>query len=176
MESFARSFRESTKKLEYGIRLNEEVKAVGIKRFVNLVKSDTLFSSHGESIEEYLNFGRQKNGTFKANYGNDDLVMSDVDLSYWLMADDSNSNGYLKDVESFLRDINDKPENVVMIYDSDQTTREKIYFNSNEYRVRDHEKALSLSNNSKPDIYQDSDYFDDNGSHTINPLMSSVFI
>lgn len=68
---------------EVGIRWNAESKRIGIKYFRDLVEGGQLESTEYNTIEEYLNFGLQENLTYKANYGNDDLVMSDVSLAYF---------------------------------------------------------------------------------------------
>lgn len=170
MEVFAKTMRKSISKLEYGIRLTEESKAVGIKRFTNMIRNDQMWTSHNESIEEYLNFGRQRNGTFKANYGHDDLVMADVDLAYWINADDSNSNQYIKDVESFLRSLENDSDSVVKIYDSEDTSVQIISFNNSSFNIRNHEAAI----NKKPKQELDNNYFDDQynlGNNTMSTVV-----
>jgi hypothetical protein len=59
---------------------------------------------HSKSIEQYLNFGRQANGTYKANYGHDDLVMADVTISHFIKINNIYSVDFLREVEAALRE------------------------------------------------------------------------
>jgi hypothetical protein len=112
---FAKFLRSNSRDdFDRGIRWNLTNKPVGVKAFSNLISDNILHEYHPKTIEQYLNFGRQKNGTYKANYGHDDLVMAEVDISYFINSNNIYSIDFLKTVESILRErYFDLPDEVI---------------------------------------------------------------
>jgi len=100
---FALFHRESKKDFERGIRWNGGNKKLGVKSFSNLISQNVMIESHYLSVEEYLNFGKQKNGTYAAQYGHDDLVMADVSISHFIKCGNLFSLGFLNMVKEELR-------------------------------------------------------------------------
>lgn len=145
---FAKFVRNSKEDYEYGIRWNEENKKVGVKSFSKLVHKNKFISDHFITIEEYLNFGRQNNGTYKANYGHDDLVMSDVIACYYLCNNDVFIKAFLSSVEYQLRaEANDlKPEDLQRIEHEKQKLERNVLRISKEDKrhlvIRDHIASL----------------------------------
>mgnify|MGYP002622896650 CR=1 FL=1 len=102
---FAKFIRNSKEDYEFGLRWNQDNKNIAVRLFTQLVNSGELYSSHPQTIEEYLNFGRQKNDTFAANYGHDDLAMSDITASYFIKNNDPYIRYYIKNIELELRKL-----------------------------------------------------------------------
>jgi len=129
---FAKFRRESKDDFEYGIRWNGQNKKTAVKSFSNLISDDTLYETHWASVEEYLNFGKNKNGNYAAQYGHDDLVMADVSISHYLKCNNIYSNAFLTVTTSDLRfKYNDEDEIVV------QERAEKLRKEANIYRTSD---------------------------------------
>lgn len=134
---FAMFNRASKDDYERGIRWDGTNKKVAVKSFSNLIVSGIMEESHYLSIEEYLNFGRAKNDTFKAQYGHDDLVMADVSISHFIKS----NNIYAK---SFLSDI---LTNFINTYDIETIERRKAeekkkasVYEFNGFRQRNHQQ------------------------------------
>jgi hypothetical protein len=89
---------------ERGIRWNKTNKPIGVKAFSNLITEGIMHEYHINTIEQYLNFGRQKNGSYMANYGFDDLVMAQVTASYFITINNMYSVDFLTFVENELRE------------------------------------------------------------------------
>lgn len=145
---FAKFVRNSKNDYEYGIRWNEDNKKVGVKSFSKLVHKGVFRSDDFQTIEEYLNFGRQKNDSYQANYGHDDLVMSDVTASYYICNNDVFVKAFLSSVEYQLRALcNDITDEEKQKIDEEKKLLNKntikIYKEDNRKLViRDHEKAI----------------------------------
>ncbi len=143
MVMFAKFVRnKSTKEYELGVLWNANNKAIAVKSFVKLVSDGIIIDSHPESIEESMNFGRMTNGTYKASYGHDDLVMVDVSLSYMI----NNLNIYNKDwlgsVEYQLRiKSDDKPQSYIDKLAAEEAERNQ--FEHNGFTVRNHRKEYN---------------------------------
>lgn len=106
-QMFAQFMRDSKDDFERGIRWNQYNKKTAVKSFANLVGKGLFQETHYLSLEEYLNFGKAKNDTYKANYGHDDLVMADVTISAFIKANNLFSRSYFEQAEYDLRIIAD---------------------------------------------------------------------
>lgn len=146
MEVFAKFGRKSKKDLEYGLHWNEENKKVGVRSFTKIVHNGTFTTTHRNTIEEYLNFGLQKNGTYKANYGHDDLCMADITASYYICSTNVESTAFFKEAEYSIR-LALKDEEILrpIILEEKRKERNKLNMRSGEWRhlvLRDHEKEM----------------------------------
>lgn len=103
---FARFYRSSRSDYERGIRWDKGNKKVAVRQFKGLIDNNIFEETHWQSIEEYLNFGKQKNDTYAAQYGHDDLVMVDVSLAAFIKQNTTYSNEFLLSAETDLRYIN----------------------------------------------------------------------
>lgn len=101
---FAKFLRASKDDYEMGLRWDAANKKVGVKAFSNLVGKCHLDETHFESVEEYLNFGKNANDTYSSQYGHDDLVMGDVSISYFLKSNNLYATSFLKEAEYELRE------------------------------------------------------------------------
>lgn len=148
---FAQFMRDTKKDFEYGIRWNAKNKKLAVKSFSNLVTSDVIQESHSQSIEEYLNFGRQKNDTYAAQYGHDDLVMADVTISHYLKNKNTFSNEFLKSTENKLRIIfHDEDPMIVKQREEEKRKKDNVYrYNGMELRNSAEHVDLHLND----DIY-----------------------
>lgn len=140
---FAKFLRDSKKDFEYGIRWNGQNKKLAVKSFSNLVNDNTLQESHYLSIEEYLNFGMQKNGTYAAQYGHDDLVMADVSISAYVKSNNIYSNAFLADVMAELRFRMQDEDEEVLKKKAEEKRKEESIYRLDGFEMRDHAKCLS---------------------------------
>ena len=125
---FAKFRRESKDSFEYGIRWNGANKKIAVKSFSNLISDNTLIENHWLSIEEYLNFGKNKNGTYAAQYGHDDLTMSDVTISHFIKCNNIYSTTFLNTTKDDLRFIyNDEDEAVVLAREEKKRKEANVY-------------------------------------------------
>jgi hypothetical protein len=148
---FAKFTRNSKDDFELGIRWNSQNKKLAVKSFTNLVSTKIIEESHYISIEEYLNFGRLKNGTYAAQYGHDDLVMADVTLSYFIKS----SNIYTKEFLDYailrLRVLyNDEDPEIVRVRE-EKINKEKNKYRCNGFTMRDSTEKVDQHIND--DIY-----------------------
>ena len=99
IETFAK-FRRSADnmKMEKGIRLNRNNKKVGVANWKNLVDDKLFIETDSRTIEQYREFGEDKNGNYKAGVGHDDLVMPDVNAAFYVK---SNNTGWNEFIEEF---------------------------------------------------------------------------
>lgn len=140
-EIFAKFVRESKKDYERGIRWNKYNKASAVKSFSNLVTKGILQESYSPTIEEYLNFGKQKNGSYQASYGHDDLVMSDVTAAYFIKSSDMFAQQWLELAESEIRIIvNDEPIEIVQKREAKER-KERNKYRYNGFTLRDHQES-----------------------------------
>ena len=102
---FAKFDRDSKKDFERGIRWNASNKKTSVKAFSNFVTKEIFDETHYQSVEEYLNFGKNANDTYAAQYGNDDCVMVDVTASAFLKSGNMYATEFLLNAESDLRTI-----------------------------------------------------------------------
>jgi hypothetical protein len=138
-------WRESKNSYDAGIRWNEDNKKIAVKSFKTLVSEGIMIVDHFLTIEEYLNFGRVKNGTYKANYGNDDLVLSDISASAYINSQSVYKDSFLKNVEYELRQrLNDKTEEMLHheIMEAKEKEQGLIISEMRTFKTRNHEKEL----------------------------------
>ena len=137
---FAKFVRNTKNDYERGIRWNKYNKSTAVKSFSNLVTKDILRETYSLTIEEYLNFGRQKNGSYQASYGHDDLTMADVTASYFITSSDMFVKQWLQQAESDIRIIvNDEPIEIVKKRKAKERKERNIY-KYNGFKLRDHQE------------------------------------
>lgn len=125
---FAKFMRNSKDDYEMGIRWDASNKKVGVKAFSNLVGKCLLDETHFESVEEYLNFGKNANDTYSSQYGHDDLVMADVSTSYFLKSNNLYATSFLKEAEYDLRArCFDEDEEILKQKEEEKKQAESIY-------------------------------------------------
>lgn len=108
---FAKFMRNSKDDFERGVRWDGVKKKTGVTAYKTLITDGIFDDTNSESIDESLNFGRNASGTYAAQFGHDDLVMSDVTMGYYVKINNLFSREYLLNAESTLREIlNDVPE------------------------------------------------------------------
>ena len=105
--------------------------------------------THYLSIEEYLNFGKQKNNTYAAQYGHDDLVMADVSMSYFINSNNLYAKSFFIEATSYLRDIFGDVDPEVQRKRDEEARKEKNKFKLDGWEVRDHQKEYDKRNNDK---------------------------
>jgi hypothetical protein len=143
-EMFVKYKRKTTNSFERGIRWREFNKKFGVKAFSTLVSNRKMFEYHPLSIEQYLNFGRQKNDTYKANYGNDDLVMADISNSYFIDVNNIYTAAFLNFVKGELRlRMDDEPEDIKK-RKLEAIKKENDKYRHGEWEERDHKKYVNL--------------------------------
>lgn len=148
---FALFHRESKKDFERGIRWNGGNKKLGVKSFANLISQKIMIESHYLSVEEYLNFGKQKNGTYAAQYGHDDLVMADVSISHFIKCGNIFSLAFLNMVQEQLRlKYNDEDAELKRIKLEIARKLASIYTH-NGFKLRNHKECHDRSLND--DVY-----------------------
>lgn len=142
-EIFAKFVRESKKDYERGIRWNKYNKASAVKSFSNLVTKGILQETYSPTIEEYLNFGKQKNGSYAANYGHDDLTMADVTAAYFIKSSDMFAQQWLEFAESEIRIlVNDEPIEIVQKREAKER-KERNKYRYNGFTLRDHQESYN---------------------------------
>lgn len=67
--------------LKPGLKLNKRNKLLGVNSFRGLFRKKRIIFNEETTISEAKSFGRNKNGTFSAQSGNDDLIMSCVNIA-----------------------------------------------------------------------------------------------
>lgn len=140
-EIFAKFIRESKKDYERGIRWNKYNKASAVKSFSNLVTKGILQETYSPTIEEYLNFGKQKNGSYQASYGHDDLTMADVTAAYFIKSSDMFAQQWLELAESEIRIlVNDEPIEIVQKRELKER-KERNKYRYNGFTLRDHQES-----------------------------------
>ena len=147
---FAKFRRESKDDFEYGIRWNAQNKKLGVKSFADLVTSGTIVESHYQSIEEYLNFGKMKNGTYAAQYGHDDLTMGDVSISHFIKSNNLFSNAFLNGVKEELRILMHDEDLEIKLKKEEELRRLNNVYIEQGYKLRQHADFVQEANS---DIY-----------------------
>jgi len=97
---FAKFFRKSKDDYEMGIRWNKQNKNIAVKNYKKLITNEIFDDTCPNSIDELMNFGKNKNGTYAAQYGHDDLVMADVTGAYYVA--NPNRDKFLEDLKEKL--------------------------------------------------------------------------
>lgn len=160
MSVFARFMRNSKNDYEYGILWDQSNKNVAVKAFSKLITNEVKHLYHNATIEESLNFCRQKNGSYSANYGHDDIVMSNVTTSYFITSNDPTIKGFFDQVELFLRiKYSDKTEEMISKEEEDKLKAERYIIKTptGDITIRDH----SLHVKPNKTYNDDFDYFGD---------------
>lgn len=141
-------FESNTKKdYELGCRWNKQNKKMGVRSLTGLVNKQEFYDNHYASIDEYLNFGKNLNDSYSAQYGNDDLIMADVLMAHFVKSNNLYANEFLKEAEYWLR-VNCSDLTDEMILDQEYFNRQ----NSNNipeingYFLRDHNLGYKLNN------------------------------
>lgn len=99
-------FESNTKKdYEMGIRWNQQNKKLAVRSFTGLVNKQQFIETHSSTIEEYLNFGKNKNGSYAAQYGHDDLIMADISIAAFVKSNNLYANEFFKNAEFDFRRI-----------------------------------------------------------------------
>lgn len=98
VETFAK-FRRSADnmKMEKGIRLNRGNKKVGVGNWKKLVDDKIFIETDSRTIDQYREFGEDKNGNYKAGVGHDDLVMPDVNAAFYVKSNNTGWNEFIED-------------------------------------------------------------------------------
>lgn len=142
MDTFAKFMRQTKEDFEYGIRWDYKNKRLGVKSFTDLISNGVMDESHYITIDEYLNFGRLKNGSYAANYGNDDTVMSDVTIAHFLKCNNIFATAFLQMVEGELRLLlNDESEDI-KAQKAEELRKQNAVYTYNGFKMRDHAKEL----------------------------------
>lgn len=145
---FAKFNRKSKDDYEYGIRWDAYNKKLAVKTFSNLVTKGILNETHQVTIEEYLNFGKQKGtGSYAAQYGHDDLVMADVTMSWFIKSKDVFAVAFFKEAESYLRELkNDIPIHIIKKREEEEKRKKNRYTDSYGFVIRNHEEEYNKRN------------------------------
>lgn len=145
---FAKFNRKSKDDYEYGIRWDAYNKKLAVKTFSNLVTKGILNETHQVTIEEYLNFGKQKGtGSYAAQYGHDDLVMADVTMSWFIKSKDVFAVAFFKEAESYLRELkNDIPIHIIKKREEEEKRKKNRYTDSYGFIIRNHEEEYNKRN------------------------------
>lgn len=143
---FAQFHRKSKNGYEKGLRWDMSNKKLAVKSFSNLIDKEIMVEYHFLSIEEYLNFGRQKNGTYSAQYGHDDLVMADVSISYFIKSNNIFNNAFLKEVENQLRYLADDEAIEVRQKKEEIKRKEASIYTYNGFNMRNHNDYAQPTN------------------------------
>lgn len=145
---FAKFNRKSKDDYEYGIRWDAYNKKLAVKTFSNLVTKGILNETHQITIEEYLNFGKQKGtGSYAAQYGHDDLVMADVTMSWFIKSKDVFAVAFFKEAESYLRELkNDIPIHIIKKREEEEKRKKNRYTDSYGFIIRNHEEEYNKRN------------------------------
>jgi hypothetical protein len=147
---FAKFYRNSKTDFERGIRWSQN-KKLGVKSFSNLISQGIMVETHNQSIEEYLNFGRMKNDTYAAQYGNDDLVMADVSISHFIKANNLFSLQFLSYVKEELRIRYNDEDIEIKKRKAEEERKKKSVYQHNGFTKRNHEEKIN--ENINDDIY-----------------------
>jgi len=135
---FAEFFRASKEDYEKGIRWNKENKKTAVKDYKNLISYNIFDDTYPESIDESMNFGKLKNGSYAAQYGHDDLTMTDVTIAHYIR--NSTNDNFISDLDSLL-----KPEILEKELQRIENEKNKFVYTDNGFTMR---KSTAKSKNS----------------------------
>jgi hypothetical protein len=139
---FAKFMRASKDDFERGIRWDKYNKKLAVKSFSNLIVNSVFDETHYMSVEEYLNFGKAANDTYKAQYGHDDLVMVDVTMSAFIKAGNMYSREFLADAEQNLRRrCRDLTADIIAQEEKIRKEQESLYTIPTGFHLRNHDTA-----------------------------------
>lgn len=131
-----------------GVKWNRANKPVAVKSYVTHIKDGIFDETYYQTIEEQLNFGKSDGkGTnnipvYCAQVGNDDLVMVDVTMSYWLQSGSHWVTDYLDNVELILRfNANDRKQEII---DAENAAiqKERNIYRVDDWIIRNHEEQV----------------------------------
>ena len=133
-------FESNTKKdYEMGIRWNQQNKKLAVRSFTGLVNKQVFIETHSNSIEEYLNFGKNKNGTYCAQYGHDDLIMADISIAAFVKSNNLYANEFLKNAEFDFRKIHNDLTKEQLEYEEQLKKYQQSIIEINGLKLRNHE-------------------------------------
>ena len=101
LESYAKFKRNEDAKFEKGLRVNSSNKKFGVAAYQEYMNSKFNIETDSLSIEQIREFGEDEKGNYKASVGHDDLVMPEINLSYYIK---TNNVGW----REFLNEFADK--------------------------------------------------------------------
>jgi len=141
---FAKFMRQSKDDYERGVRWDKYNKKTAVKSFSSLISNLTFDETHYLSVEEYLNFGKNANDTYAAQYGRDDLVMVDVSMAHFVKSNNMYANEFLKQAEGDLRRIcRDLTAEVLAAEEKIRKEQESLYTISTGFHLRNSEKCYN---------------------------------
>lgn len=125
---YAKFMRASKDDFERGVRWDSAKKKTGVTNYRTVIQNEIFDDTNAESIEESLNFGRNSSGNYAAQFGHDDLVMSDITISYYVKIGNLFSREYLLNCESILRELaNDIPEELMAEINIIEQQKNNVY-------------------------------------------------
>jgi hypothetical protein len=147
---FAKFMRASKDDYERGIRWDKYNKKTAVKSFTNLISTETFDETHWQSVEEYLNFGKSPNDTYKAQYGHDDLVAVDLSMSQFVRSGNMYSRDFLTEAESTLRrNCMDLAQDVIDAEEKLRKEQENVHRMPGGWYQRNHAQAWNARHGSK---------------------------
>lgn len=166
---------ESTTKKDYelGIRWNQQNKKLAVRSFTGLVNNEELNENHFLTVEEYLNFGKNLNGTYSAQYGHDDLIMSDISIAWFLKSNNLYANEFLMSAEWELRKIHNDLNEEQKKVEAKIKHLQKSKYENNGFTLRNSELEIKNINKYNKNIRQNtmgSLQFDKTRQQDINNL------
>lgn len=96
-EIFAKFQRSKESKFENGLRLNSSNKRIGVAAYKDFMNNRVLVDLDNLSIEQVREFGDDGRGNYKAMAGHDDLVMPDINLSYYIKSENFGWNEFMEE-------------------------------------------------------------------------------
>jgi hypothetical protein len=143
---FAKFMRASKEDYERGIRWDQYNKKVGVKSFSSLIVNETFDETHYMSVEEYLNFGKNANDTYAAQYGHDDTVMVDVTIAHFVKSGNMYSREFLADAETNMRQrCNDIAQELLDEQEKLRVAQANVYRIPTGFHLRNHEQMWNSS-------------------------------
>jgi len=130
---FAEFMRDSKDDFEKGIRWNKANKKTAVRNYKSLIVNDKFDDTYPDSIDEAMNFGRLKNGTYAAQYGNDDLTMADVTMAYYIQ--NPSNDMFIDDLKILL-----SPKEIVKRKLIEEAKKNKFQYQHRGFTMRIHKK------------------------------------
>ena len=96
MTCIAQYRRDSKDDYELGYRLDSARKKSGVSYYKRMISKNLFDDFDSKSVDQMMNFGRNKNGTYAAQYGHDDLVMADIAIALAINSNDIYNKEYIK--------------------------------------------------------------------------------
>lgn len=133
---FSKFYRDSKEDFERGIRWNKANKKIAVKNYKNLLTKGIFDDTYPDSINEIMNFGKNKNGTYASQYGHDDLVMNDVTSSYYIV--NPNEDTFISDLELILNPIKIEEKRI----EEELKKNKFVYKTSTGFTLRNHKEKV----------------------------------